>query len=53
MSRRVSISAIRPALVAGTSLAVGRAVGEAIAVSMAGGGIAFVPNPLDGVWSLF
>lgn len=53
MSRRVSIAAIRPALVAGASLAVGRAVGEAIAVSMAGGGIAFVPNPLDGVWSLF
>ena len=53
MSRRVSILAIRPALVAGTSLAIGRAVGEAIALSMAGGGIAFVPNPLDGVWALF
>ena len=53
MSRRVSILAIRPALVAGTSLAVGRAVGEAIALSMAGGGIAFIPNPLDGPWMLF
>ncbi len=53
MSRRVSIGAIRPALVAGSSLAIGRAVGEAIAVSMAGGGIAFVPNPLDGVWFFF
>ena len=53
MSRRVSITAIRPALVAGSSLAIGRAVGEAIAVSMAGGGIAFVPNPLDGVWFFF
>jgi phosphate ABC transporter permease protein PstC len=53
MSRRVSITAIRPALVAGTSLAIGRAVGEAIAVSMAGGGIAFVPNPADGIWFLF
>lgn len=53
MSRRVSVAAIRPALVAGSSLAIGRAVGEAIAVSMAGGGIAFVPNPLDGVWFLF
>ena len=53
MSRRVSIAAIRPALVAGSSLAIGRAVGEAIAVSMAGGGIAFVPNPLDGPWALF
>lgn len=53
MSLRVSIIAIRPALVAGASLAIGRAVGEAIAVSMAGGGIAFVPNPLDGVWFFF
>jgi len=53
MSRRVSLAAIRPALVAGASLAIGRAVGEAIAVSMAGGGVAFVPNPLDGVWFFF
>jgi len=53
MSRRVSVGAIRPALVAGASLAIGRAVGEAIAVSMAGGGIAFVPNPMDGVWFFF
>ena len=53
MSRRVSVGAIRPALVAGASLAIGRAVGEAIAVSMAGGGIAFVPNPKDGIWFFF
>jgi len=48
MTRRVSIRAIRPALVAGTTLAMGRAVGEAIALSMATGSIAFIPNPLDG-----
>jgi len=46
----VSLAAIRPALVAGTSLALGRAVGEAIALSMATGGNGFTPNPLDGVW---
>ncbi len=48
MTRRVSIRAIRPALVAGSTLAMGRAVGEAIALSMATGSIAFIPNPLDG-----
>lgn len=53
MSRRVSLQAIRPALVAGSSLAMGRAVGEAIALSMAGGSFSFTPNPLDGVWMLF
>ncbi len=50
MTRRVSLRAIRPALVAGTTLAMGRAVGEAIALSMATGSIAFVPNILDGYW---
>jgi phosphate ABC transporter permease protein PstC len=50
MTRRVSLRAIRPALVAGTTLAMGRAVGEAIALSMATGSIAFIPNPLDGYW---
>lgn len=48
MTRRVSLQAIRPALVAGTTLAMGRAVGEAIALSMATGSIGFIPNPLDG-----
>ena len=48
MTRRVSLRAIRPALVAGTTLAMGRAVGEAIALSMATGSIGFIPNPLDG-----
>lgn len=50
MTIRISLGAIRPAIVAGTSLATGRAVGEAIALSMATGSIAFVPNPLDGVF---
>ncbi len=49
-ARRVSLVAIRPALVAGTGLAIGRAVGEAIALSMATGSLGFTPNPLDGLW---
>ncbi len=52
-TRRVSLAAIRPALVAGTGLAVGRAVGEAIALSMVAGSVAFTPNPLDGVNAFF
>ena len=47
-TRRVSLAAIRPALVAGTGLAIGRAVGEAIALSMAAGSLGFTPNALDG-----
>jgi phosphate ABC transporter permease protein PstC len=49
-ARRVSLVAIRPALVAGTCLAIGRAIGEAIALSMATGSIAFTPNVLDGLY---
>ena len=49
-TRRVSLAAIRPALVAGTGLAIGRAIGEAIALSMATGAIGFTPNPLDGFY---
>ena len=52
VARRVSLAAIRPALVAGTTLAIGRALGEAIALSMATGSIAFTPNPADG-WYFF
>ena len=52
MARRVLLPAIRPAIVAGTSLAAARAIGEAIAMSMATGSIAFTPNPLDGLYFL-
>lgn len=45
---KISLPVIRPALVAGTVLATGRAIGEAIALSMTTGALAFVPNPLDG-----
>lgn len=49
-ARRVSLIAIRPALVAGTGLAIGRAMGEAIALSMASGSLGFTPNVLDGLY---
>ena len=45
---RISLPVIRPAIVAGTILAMGRAIGEAIAISMASGSLGFSPNPLDG-----
>jgi ABC-type phosphate transport system permease subunit len=46
---KISLPVIRPALVAGTVLATGRAIGEAIMLSMTTGGLGFVPNPLDGL----
>jgi ABC-type phosphate transport system permease subunit len=49
-ARRISLVAIRPALVAGTGLAIGRAMGEAIALSMASGSLGFTPNILDGLY---
>jgi ABC-type phosphate transport system permease subunit len=49
----VSVRAIRPAIVAAAALATGRAVGEAIVVSMVSGGTAFSPNPADGKIFLF
>src|SRR5262245_12375957 len=46
---KISLPVIRPALVAGTVLATGRAIGEAIMLSMVTGSLGFVPNPLDGL----
>jgi ABC-type phosphate transport system permease subunit len=46
---KISLPVIQPAIIAGTVLATGRAIGEAIALSMAAGSIGFVPNPLDGL----
>ncbi len=45
---RISIPWIRPALVAGTILAAGRAIGEAIALAMVAGSVAWIPNIKDG-----
>lgn len=49
---RVSIPFITPAIVAGTVLAAGRAIGEAIALSLVTGSLAWIPNPLDGFTAL-
>jgi phosphate transport system permease protein len=45
---RVSLRTVRPAIVAATVLATGRAIGESIMIEMVGGGRPFAPNFLDG-----
>lgn len=50
---RVSLRTVRPAILAATVLATGRALGEAIMLSMVAGSRAFPANPLDGVTFLF
>jgi phosphate transport system permease protein len=50
---RVSLRTARPAIVAATVLATGRALGEAIMLSMVSGGRGFAANPLDGITFLF
>jgi phosphate transport system permease protein len=44
----VGVRAARPAIVAAAVLAAGRALGEAIMLSMVSGSLYFSPNPLDG-----
>jgi phosphate transport system permease protein len=50
---RVSLRTARPAIIAGAVLATGRALGEAIMLSMVAGGRSFAPNLRDGVTVLF
>lgn len=50
---RVSLRTARPAIIAGAVLATGRAMGEAIMLSMVAGGRSFAPNLLDGATVLF
>ena len=45
---KVGVRTARPVLVAGTVLAVARALGEAIMLAMVSGSIGFAPNPADG-----
>lgn len=45
---RVCLRTIRPAIVAATVLATGRALGESIMIEMVGGSRPFAPNLLDG-----
>jgi phosphate transport system permease protein len=45
---KVGVRTARPVLVAGTVLAVARALGEAIMLAMVSGSVGFAPNPADG-----
>ncbi len=46
---KIGVRTARPALVAGTVLATARALGEAVMLAMVTGGVAFSPNPADGL----
>src|SRR4029077_2747966 len=46
---KIAVRTARPAIVAGTVLAVARAIGEAVMLAMVSGSVAFAPNPGDGL----
>jgi ABC-type phosphate transport system permease subunit len=46
---KIAVRTARPAIVAGTVLAVARALGEAVMLAMVSGSVAFAPNPADGL----
>jgi phosphate transport system permease protein len=46
---KIGVRSARPAIVAGTILAVARAIGEAVMLAMISGSVAFTPNPADGL----
>lgn len=46
---KIGVRSARPAIVAGTILAVARAIGEAVMLAMISGSVAFAPNPADGL----
>jgi phosphate transport system permease protein len=50
---KVGVRTARPALIAGTVLALARALGESVMLSMVSGGVGFAPNPADGLIFLF
>ena len=45
---KIGVRTARPAIVAGTVLAVARAIGEAVMLAMISGSVGFAPNPADG-----
>jgi ABC-type phosphate transport system permease subunit len=49
----ISVRASRPAIIAAAVLATARALGEAIMLAMVAGGVAFAPNPADGLTFFF
>jgi ABC-type phosphate transport system permease subunit len=46
---KIGVRTARPAIVAGTVLAVARALGEAVMLAMVSGSVGFSPNPADGL----
>jgi phosphate transport system permease protein len=46
---KIGVRSARPAIVAGTVLAVARAIGEAVMLAMISGSVGFAPNPADGL----
>jgi phosphate transport system permease protein len=50
---KIGVRTARPAIVAGTVLAVARALGEAVMLAMVSGSVAFSPNPADGLIFLY
>jgi ABC-type phosphate transport system permease subunit len=46
---KIGVRTARPVLVAGTVLALARALGEAIMLAMVSGSVGFAPNPADGL----
>jgi ABC-type phosphate transport system permease subunit len=50
---KVGVRAARPAIVAGTVLAMARALGEAVMLAMVSGSVGFAPNPFDGLIFLY
>jgi len=46
---KIVVRTARPAIVAGTVLAVARAIGEAVMLAMISGSVGFSPNPADGI----
>jgi ABC-type phosphate transport system permease subunit len=50
---KIAVRTARPAIVAGTVLAVARAIGEAVMLAMISGSVGFAPNPADGAVFVF
>jgi ABC-type phosphate transport system permease subunit len=46
---KIGVRAARPAIVAGTVLALARAIGESVMLAMISGSTPFAPNPADGL----
>jgi ABC-type phosphate transport system permease subunit len=46
---KIAVRTARPAIVAGTVLAVARAIGESVMLAMVSGSVGFSPNPADGL----